>query len=53
MEQLINFLIQKAYRYYKENYYQDIYQKLLLFKQEKLAHAFLDSIHNSFVSFTD
>lgn len=53
MERLINLLIQKAYRHYKENYYQDIYQKLLLLKQEKLACAFLDSIHNSFVCFTN
>ena len=51
MEQLINLLVQKAYYHYKENYYQEIKQKLLLLKQEKLAKVFLASFHNSFVSF--
>ena len=51
MEQLINLLIQKTYHHYKENYYQEIQQKLLFLKQEKLAQVFLASFHNSFVSF--
>jgi hypothetical protein len=51
MEQLINLLIQKAYHHYKENYYQEIKQKLLSLKQEKLAQVFLASFHNAFVSF--
>ncbi len=51
MEQLINLLIHKAYYHYKENYYQEIQQKLLLLKQEKLAKSFLASFHNSFISF--
>jgi hypothetical protein len=51
MEQLINLLIQKTYHHYKENYYQEIQQKLLALKQEKLAQVFLTSFHNSFVAF--
>ena len=53
MEQLINLLIQKVYRRYKENYYQEIHKKLLLLKQEKLAGVFMASLHNSFISFND
>ena len=30
----------KAYRHYKENYYQDIYQKLLLFKHRETSLCF-------------
>ena len=52
MEQLINLLVQKAYYHYKENYYQEIQQKLLLLKQARLTQVFSESFHNSFISFT-